>query len=279
MYSVYPKFPSNSSDNRYHLQACRHFYVLAMEKRIVVTKDADTGELVHVPLNIYYRNGYSETLQSPILIRDLGNCRQVQVIEGEYHFLDLNSFSSSIYVKKKIGQQSKDSDIKTNRLYRALCQEFEVSDSDYESWVGSGSEPQSFYTTVFEIIPRLKSSLTEDLTALEKHRQFCSTILTECHRHEKMDILPKLLTLNHRLANLDISTRYFVDFRHLAEIYTSRLITSGLLVNQEFVENFTRYVKRFFTDNLNKVELENYRKGTGLCFLPRIPGKGECGMW
>jgi len=33
--SLYPIFPSNPSDNRYHLQALRHFYVLAIESRLL----------------------------------------------------------------------------------------------------------------------------------------------------------------------------------------------------------------------------------------------------
>ncbi len=31
--AFYPKFPTHSNDNRYHLQALRHLYVLAAEPR------------------------------------------------------------------------------------------------------------------------------------------------------------------------------------------------------------------------------------------------------
>jgi anaphase-promoting complex subunit 1 len=33
--ATYPIFPSSPSDNRYHLQALRHFYVLAIETRLL----------------------------------------------------------------------------------------------------------------------------------------------------------------------------------------------------------------------------------------------------
>ena len=33
MISVFPHFPSSTNDNKYHLQALRHFYVLASEAR------------------------------------------------------------------------------------------------------------------------------------------------------------------------------------------------------------------------------------------------------
>lgn len=43
--SLFPKFPNHSSDNRYHLQAFRHLYVLAIEPRLFLTRDIDTGKL------------------------------------------------------------------------------------------------------------------------------------------------------------------------------------------------------------------------------------------
>lgn len=33
--ATYPIFPTNPSDNRFHLQALRHFYVLAIETRLI----------------------------------------------------------------------------------------------------------------------------------------------------------------------------------------------------------------------------------------------------
>ena len=33
--ATYPILPSSSSDNRYHLQALRHFYVMAIETRLL----------------------------------------------------------------------------------------------------------------------------------------------------------------------------------------------------------------------------------------------------
>ena len=42
--ALHPIFPLSSSDNRYHLQAFRHLYVLASEPRILVTQDIDTGQ-------------------------------------------------------------------------------------------------------------------------------------------------------------------------------------------------------------------------------------------
>src|SRR5271156_1784564 len=40
--STYPKFPSNSADNNFHLQALRHLWVLAAENRCLVPRMVDT---------------------------------------------------------------------------------------------------------------------------------------------------------------------------------------------------------------------------------------------
>lgn len=43
--ALFPKFPVHSNDNRYHLQAFRHLYVLAVEPRILMPRDIDSGKL------------------------------------------------------------------------------------------------------------------------------------------------------------------------------------------------------------------------------------------
>lgn len=50
--SFYPIFPTNVMDNRSHLQAFRHFWVLAAEQRCLVAKDVLTGQPVSIPVQI-----------------------------------------------------------------------------------------------------------------------------------------------------------------------------------------------------------------------------------
>jgi len=54
--STYPVLPTSESDNRYHLQALRHFYVLAIETRLLQAKDIDTGRFVNVEVSIKVRD-------------------------------------------------------------------------------------------------------------------------------------------------------------------------------------------------------------------------------
>lgn len=54
--STYPIMPASELDNRYHLQALRHFYVLAIETRLLQAKDIDTGKFVNVNVSVKVRD-------------------------------------------------------------------------------------------------------------------------------------------------------------------------------------------------------------------------------
>jgi len=70
--ALYPVFPQMPGDNRFHLQALRHFYVLAIESRLLQARDVDTGEFVNVPLSLTlsHESGQitSEEVQTPSII-------------------------------------------------------------------------------------------------------------------------------------------------------------------------------------------------------------------
>jgi hypothetical protein len=50
--SLFPFFPANANDNRYHLQALRQLYAMAAEPRSLVTIDANSGLPVFVPVKV-----------------------------------------------------------------------------------------------------------------------------------------------------------------------------------------------------------------------------------
>jgi anaphase-promoting complex subunit 1 len=50
--SYFPRYPSTTSDNQYHLQALRNLYALAVKPRELRAVDVDTGESVFVPIEV-----------------------------------------------------------------------------------------------------------------------------------------------------------------------------------------------------------------------------------
>ena len=50
--STYPILPNSPGDNRFHLQALRHFYVMAIETRLLQARDIDTGKFVNIEVEV-----------------------------------------------------------------------------------------------------------------------------------------------------------------------------------------------------------------------------------
>lgn len=82
--AFFPKFPTHSSDNRYHLQALRHLYVLAVEPRVLVPRCSETGRIVKCALNLQYADtpqyrGIQLEMAAPILLPSLSLLNSVAV--------------------------------------------------------------------------------------------------------------------------------------------------------------------------------------------------------
>jgi len=85
--ACYPRFPVSPSDNRAHLQALRHLWVLAVEPRCLVARDVDTKDIVYLPVKVQVREGdgtRSSQLISPTLIPDLTRLMAVKVDTPRY---------------------------------------------------------------------------------------------------------------------------------------------------------------------------------------------------
>src|SRR3990167_1213663 len=54
--SFYPLYPSHQNDNRYHLQAFRHLYILATSNRCFEVRDVDTNIPSYLPIIVTLRS-------------------------------------------------------------------------------------------------------------------------------------------------------------------------------------------------------------------------------
>lgn len=82
--ALFPKFPTHSNDNRYHLQAFRHLYVLAIEPRMLLPRDIDSGKLCLC--NIQYTTIDDQVLSkmAPCMLPDLESLKKVCFIDSNY---------------------------------------------------------------------------------------------------------------------------------------------------------------------------------------------------
>ncbi|KAI1385961.1 uncharacterized protein F4822DRAFT_358693 [Hypoxylon trugodes] len=89
--AFYPVFPDSVQDNKSHLQAFRHFWVLATDPRCLVTKDVATNAPVCVPVAIRLKNSTEEDVRrTPCLLPPLSDIHSVRTMSMEYWDLELN---------------------------------------------------------------------------------------------------------------------------------------------------------------------------------------------
>lgn len=129
--AFFPRFPSNTSDNRAHLQACRHLWVLAVESRIFAAQDVDTLHLVRVPLRVVCRGAVDAAgqeqpqrivqLTAPTLLPPLSEIISISTDTDRYWPTSIDVLRNHshargllaqpvLYVKRRTGQLSYEND-------------------------------------------------------------------------------------------------------------------------------------------------------------------------
>lgn len=91
--AVYPQFPNAPGDNRWHLQALRHFYVLAMEEKIFHAVDVDSNKVVNVAARLTFQtNGeyQSEDMHTPVLLQESKKLTHIKIIDEDYFDVDFS---------------------------------------------------------------------------------------------------------------------------------------------------------------------------------------------
>ncbi|CAH0559464.1 unnamed protein product [Brassicogethes aeneus] len=82
--ALYPKFPTHSNDNRYHLQAFRHLYVLAVEPRVVIPRDVHLGKTCYANLRVVTLEGSELRVKGPGILPDLSTLTKVSLEDDRY---------------------------------------------------------------------------------------------------------------------------------------------------------------------------------------------------
>nr|OQO18349.1 hypothetical protein B0A51_15507 [Rachicladosporium sp. CCFEE 5018] len=97
--AFYPIFPTDVQDNRVHLQALRHFWVFAAEKRCIVVKDIDTGRPIAMPLLLTLRSGEDRVLRAPCLLPDLAAIAKIKSTDPGYWPITLDFVSNPAHLE------------------------------------------------------------------------------------------------------------------------------------------------------------------------------------
>ncbi|XP_073484146.1 anaphase-promoting complex subunit 1 [Aquarana catesbeiana] len=215
--ALYPHFPVHSTDNRYHLQALRHLYVLAAEPRLLVPVDVDTNTPCYVLLEVTYKGTqwYKETTEeliAPTLLPELHLLKQIKVKgpryweividlrKGTHHLKSILSKDGVLYVKLRAGQLSYKEDPMGWRSL--LAQTVTLRNSEARTF-----KPEAI--SAFTSDPALLSfseyfcKPTTDMGQKQDILDLFSSILYECVIQENPEMLPAYIAIDQAVRGLE----------------------------------------------------------------------------
>ena len=110
--AFYPLFPNTVLENRFHLQAFRHLWVLATERRCLVTRDVDTHRPLSLSIIVTLRSGSKIIMTAPCLLPELESIASIQTNDPHYWSVTLDVANNpnhyeafkrhqSIYVRRR----------------------------------------------------------------------------------------------------------------------------------------------------------------------------------
>ena len=88
--AFYPLFPTTVLDNKSHLQAFRHFWVLAAERRCLVAREVETHRPLSVSILVTSRTGTRTEMKTPCLLPELHTIAKIQTNDPEYWCVTLD---------------------------------------------------------------------------------------------------------------------------------------------------------------------------------------------
>ncbi|KAL5116779.1 Anaphase-promoting complex subunit 1 [Pleosporales sp. CAS-2024a] len=82
--AFYPLFPLDVQDSKAHLQAFRHFWVLAAEPRCLVVRDVDTGRAINMSIKVHLKDSTTSNVVAPCLLPEIHLIERIETIDAAY---------------------------------------------------------------------------------------------------------------------------------------------------------------------------------------------------
>ena len=269
MCAFYPAFPSSPACNRFHLQAFRHLWALAIEPRCLVAKDIDSGRPVYIPLKFRVKEegeaGQAETrskkLTTPTLIPPVQSIESIKTDSPRYWPVNLNFTASkehldsylrnqTIFVKRKAGHLSYAQDARgirsvfTQAKIEAGSSVFDTGDTAKlltSSMAGNlstfASTYSAFSATAKTDLQHFCTSEEADFASSKRLASFLASAGLECLLQDKQDTVAVYRGLYHAaqvLGQSSVDPNSLQVLRNLlfvCEVYQDEIFDALLLAS------------------------------------------------
>ncbi|CAN8007085.1 unnamed protein product [Ixodes pacificus] len=280
--ALFPRLPIHSSDNRYHLQAFRHLYVLAVEPRLLLPTDIASKNAVYTHLQLSFRGTRAYptceyAARAPCHLPELALLDKVALNDARYWPVAfergknwerlrglLTSPRARLHVKQKAGCLPYATD---PRGYKTAFEQCAIKEL-LRGWsvrtrVSACFSENTVIAKFTECFLHLRASGDSELG---QQRAFCK-ILMECALREKADALSTLFDL-FQSGRHDFSTSTL-------PLWQTKLVASyharrgerreQSLVHTDFVlslqDGISRTVQDALPEEEQRVEVWNYLRG------------------
>jgi hypothetical protein len=215
--ALYPKFPTSFDDSQCHVQAWRHLWVLAIEQRLLITRDVETKEIASVPIKVVMVDHVEISLVTPCLLPRFEQIQGIRLDSIRYwpRLIDPCSSSGSssgrnFWIKKRSGHLSYEKDP------QGQC-----------SMVASSFPNLADEQLMSSFVQSISSS--PQLLAFAQHFKgdFWQNVLYECLCFDKPEMLKTYAWLHQSVANLNFLR---------TSIWGLKMVLSCKLLNPGFIQ-------------------------------------------
>ena len=223
--AFYPRFPSSTSDNQYHLQALRNLYALAVKKRELKAIDVDTGECVFAPIELHFTDESVDPLHltAPCLLVNTDETpRELRVVSKQHYpltiTLDDNCGNKIFYVKRRSAHMYGD----RPHFHTSLSQTDPYQGRESLESIASFTDDQRVLAFAKHFCDFCHPQARKDNPG-QSMAQFCTRILHECFLRDSQQAIPLYLALRSsiNMVNAGCSARvsFAWDFRLIRSYY------------------------------------------------------------
>ncbi|EEA19657.1 Anaphase-promoting complex subunit 1 [Talaromyces marneffei ATCC 18224] len=114
--AFYPLFPTSVLDNKCHLQAFRHLWVLAAEPRCLIARDVDTRRPITIPVSLHMKDGTTRETTAPCLLPNLEEIASVKA-HGRDHWPLVLDFDRNEQLRGKFRKGDQSIYLRRNSTY------------------------------------------------------------------------------------------------------------------------------------------------------------------
>ena len=279
--ACYPKFPTHSNDNRYHLQALRHLYVLATQPRLLMPIEMPNMQPCYTNLQVVFNNAENSSFQlrAPCLLPELRFLQRVQLFDPRYR---------SIVFDRQHNWQKLESILKgRDHLIvqrKAGCLSYtedptglaSLATPTLSAWAIRASTVANFTTDKFVIFlcrhflgaserSNAQILVEQESKPLDTQLRLLSLVLNDCVVNEKTEMVKPWLQLLHKSDQRNSSTLPLWQLKFLINFPAkdSPTLTSTPFIDPEMVLTLRHELESTWDriETKLRISLHNYLSG------------------